>query len=250
MNFIKFLGTGGARIVVARQLRSSAGIWLSVDNTNIYFDPGPGALVKCFSSKPKLDPTTLDAIVLSHKHLDHSGDINAMIEAMTLGGRAKKGIVFAPNDALHGDPVILKYVRSYVNKIQIIKEKTKYKIGDLQLEVPTKHIHGGDTFGFKIKSKGEAISYITDTKYFENIPKYYKCDILIISTLTKEKSVFDHLCIDEAKQIIREIKPRLAVLTHFGGALLKIGPKKIAKKLSRELGINVIAAVDGLKLKL
>ena len=91
MDFIKFLGTAGARVVVAKQLRSSAGIWLCLDGTNVYIDPGPGALVKCFSSRPKLDPTTLDAIALSHKHLDHSGDINAMIEAMTIGGLIKKG---------------------------------------------------------------------------------------------------------------------------------------------------------------
>ena len=30
-NFIKFLGTAGARYVVARQLRSSAGIWMNIE---------------------------------------------------------------------------------------------------------------------------------------------------------------------------------------------------------------------------
>lgn len=250
MDFIKFLGTGGARIVVARQLRSSAGIWISLDNTNLYFDPGPGALVKCFSSKPKLDPTTLDAIILSHKHLDHSGDINAMIEAMTLGGRAKKGIILAPSDALNEDPVILKYLRSYVNKIVVLKEKGKYKIGNLELMAPIKHIHGGETFGFRIKSKTKAISYISDTKYFDGIAKHYKCDVLIISVLTKNRNIFDHLCVDDAKVIINKIKPKIAILTHFGGALLKIGPKKIAKEMSAQLGVNIIAAQDGMIARL
>lgn len=250
MNFIKFLGTGGARIVVARQLRSSAGIWISLDNTNLYFDPGPGALVKCFSSNPKLDPTSLDAIILSHKHLDHSGDINAMIEAMTLGGRAKKGVVFSPKDALYQDPVIFKYVRKYVNKIVILKEKGEYKIGNLELTAPIKHIHGGETFGFRIKSKNKTISYISDTKYFDGIAKYYKCDVLIISVLTKNRNIFDHLCVDDAKMIIEKVKPKIAILTHFGGALLKIGPKKTAKEMSKELGVNIIAAQDGMLLKL
>ena len=53
-NYIKFLGTAGARFVVARQLRSSAGIWMNVEGDNILIDPGPGTLVKCFSSRPKL----------------------------------------------------------------------------------------------------------------------------------------------------------------------------------------------------
>ena len=121
MDYIKFLGTAGARIVVAKQVRSSGGVWLSIGGTNLLLDPGPGSLVRCWSSKPKLDPTTLDAIILSHKHLDHSGDVNAMIEAMTDGGFKKKGTVLAPEDAINSDPVVFKYVRDYVDKIEILK---------------------------------------------------------------------------------------------------------------------------------
>ena len=83
MNYLKFLGTGGARVVVAKQARSSGGIWLSLQGVNLLLDPGPGALVRCWSSRPKMDPTDLDGIIISHKHLDHTGDVNAMIEGMT-----------------------------------------------------------------------------------------------------------------------------------------------------------------------
>jgi phosphoribosyl 1,2-cyclic phosphodiesterase len=86
MSFIKFLGMAGARFVVMKQLRASGGVWLSVGQTNLYIDPGPGALVRCMNSKPKIDPSTLDGILLTHKHLDHSGNLNVMIEAMTEEG--------------------------------------------------------------------------------------------------------------------------------------------------------------------
>ncbi|MGA2467107.1 MAG: MBL fold metallo-hydrolase, partial [Thermodesulfobacteriota bacterium] len=59
-----------------KQLRASGGVWLSIGKTNLYIDPGPGALVRCLSSKPKLEPSTLDGILLTHKHLDHSSDVN------------------------------------------------------------------------------------------------------------------------------------------------------------------------------
>ncbi|MCJ7498036.1 MAG: MBL fold metallo-hydrolase, partial [candidate division Zixibacteria bacterium] len=108
-NRIKFLGTAGARIVVAKQLRASGGIWLSLENKNFLVDPGPGTLVKCHSSKPKLDPSKLDAIILTHRHIDHSNDVNIMIEAMTEGGFKRRGMLFCPADALNDDPVVLKY---------------------------------------------------------------------------------------------------------------------------------------------
>src|SRR3989339_278764 len=151
-NFIKFLGTAGARVVLSKQLRASGGIWLSLDDTNLYIDPGPGALVHCFKSRPKLDPVNLDGILLSHRHLDHSGDINAMIEAMANATFNKRGIVLAPYDALEGDPVILKYVRAYPERIETIKQNKTYKIKNLEVLSPVKHKHhGSEAFGFKIK---------------------------------------------------------------------------------------------------
>jgi len=97
---LRFLGTGGARWVVAKQIRSSAGFWLRTGTTNVHVDPGPGALVRALALVPPCDPATLDAIVLSHKHLDHAGDVNAMIEAMCQGGWRPRGALCAPRDAV------------------------------------------------------------------------------------------------------------------------------------------------------
>jgi len=76
-----FLGTAGARVMVASQILASGGLWFNLGGTQILFDPGPGTLVRAV--KKKLKPTKLDAIILSHRHLDHSADANIMIEAMT-----------------------------------------------------------------------------------------------------------------------------------------------------------------------
>ena len=107
MNELKFLGTAGARFVVSKQTRNSGGIWLSIDETNLLIDPGPGSLIRCLTSKPRINPDKIDGIILTHRHIDHSNDINIMIEAMTKGGFNKKGIVFTPNDALNEEIAII-----------------------------------------------------------------------------------------------------------------------------------------------
>src|SRR5580698_836008 len=105
-NSILFLGSGGARFVVARQIRASGGMWMRFGETQIHVDPGPGALVRALSHVPPCSPRELDGIVLSHKHLDHAGDVNAMIEAMTAGGFRKRGTLLAPQDALENEPTV------------------------------------------------------------------------------------------------------------------------------------------------
>ncbi len=47
-------------------------------------------------------------------------------------------------------------------------------------------------------------------------------------------------------QIIREIKPRMAVLTHFGMPMWKVKPWEIEDRISDETGTKVIAARDGM----
>jgi len=253
MDFIKFLGTGGARFVVITQLRASGGIWISIDNTQILVDPGPGCLIRGLKSKPKLQVNKIDGIFLSHKHLDHSNDINLMIEAITEGGFKKRGMVFAPEDALEEDPVILKYLRGYVEKIEIIHEKGKYKLKEVIIETPVKHIHGVETYGFKMKCKNyPVISYISDTKYFNGlIDAYSGSDILIINTvLYNKREDLDHLSLPEAEIIIREIKPKKAILTHFGMTMLKNKIWEKTEELSERTKVEVIAANDGMSIPL
>ena len=82
MNKIKFLGTAGARFVVTKQLRKSGGLWIKLDDTNVLIDPGPGSLVNCLSSRPKLDPKDLDGIILTHRHIDQAHGQENLHEAM------------------------------------------------------------------------------------------------------------------------------------------------------------------------
>jgi len=253
MSFIKFLGTAGARFVLMKQLRASGGAWLSVGKTNLYIDPGPGALVRCLNSKPKLEPSTLDGILLTHKHLDHSGDINVMIEAMTDGGFKKRGVLFAPRDALEGDPVVLKYVKGYVEKVEVLRENTEYQIGEIRFSTAKKHQHRVETYGINFKISPHTVSLITDTKFFPELPNLYRGEVFVIHVVRLKPigdELIDHLSIEDVKIILKKAKPKLTILTHFGMTMIKAKPWVVAEELQKELGLRVIAASDGLKLDL
>lgn len=248
-DFLKFLGTAGARFVMIKQLRASGGIWASCKDTNVLIDPGPGSIVRLAASKPKLDPTKLDAIILTHKHLDHSGDINVAIEAMTEGGFKKKGVVFCPDDAVNHDGVILRYALSFPGKIEIIEADKAYKAGDFEFKTSMRHVHPVLTYGLKFRIKDTTVAMLTDTKYFKELVDFYKTDILIISVVFFEpRPGVDHLCLADVESLIGDIKPKKAILTHFGMTMLKAKPHLQAERLSKKLGIEVLAAYDGMRL--
>lgn len=247
--FIKFLGTAGSRFVVAKQLRASGGLWLRLAGQSLAVDPGPGALVKAYSSRPKLDPTKLDAVLVSHKHLDHTNDVNVILEAMSSGGHDRRGTLLAPSDALDTDSPICRYIQGYVADVLRVEEGGGYPLGDLTIRVAARHDHPDETYGFLLEGGAEIVGLLVDTRFFEGLAAHYAAaDTLIIHTVlaeNPERRIY-HLCAADAEEIIAAIRPRRAILTHFGMRMLRANPWELAEDMSQRLGLEVLAARDGM----
>lgn len=250
--FIKFLGTGGARFVVSKQIRATAGLWLRYLDTNLYIDPGPGAIVRIRSSKMKLEPELLDGIILTHKHLDHSNDVNVLIEAMTEGGFKKRGILFCPKDAITGEAVVLSSFLEKLEGFEIMEEGKEYELKDVKFETPVRHVHPVETYGilFHLNVK---IGLISDTRYFDGLTEAYRSEILIVNVLRSKpigkNDEIDHLSIPDFMRLISEIRPRIAIMTHFGLGIIREKPHMLAAKIKEETGLNVVAAYDGMEIR-
>ncbi|MBI4186738.1 MAG: MBL fold metallo-hydrolase [Chloroflexi bacterium] len=236
--------------MVISQLLASGGLWLSLGDTEILVDPGPGCIVH--STKRKLRADKLSAIILSHRHLDHSADVNVMIEAMTQGGFKRRGWLFAPADALDTDPVIYPYLRDFLDGIEVLQEGKSYSVGNVSFITPVRHVHPVETYGILFRAGGHTFSYITDSRYFDGLCRSYGGELLIINVVRLESDgrPIDHLSVPDVAHIIKEIKPQTAILTHFGMTIWRAKPWEIAQRLSEETGVRVLAARDGMKFDL
>lgn len=249
-NEIVFLGTGGARVVVFRQVRASGGWWLRLDGTSLLVDPGPGALVQCFHKSVGLDPTRLHGIFLSHRHLDHAGDANTMIEAMTEAGLKRRGVLLAPGDALGDDPVVMRYARSYLTMVHVLEPGGRYVLGEVAVSVGLRLAHSAENYAYFFQGRSRRIAFLPDTRFFPALESGLAGDLLVLNVVLHEPRDLDHLCVADVRRILAGNRPKAAILTHFGMTMIRARPWEIAARLSDELGLPVVAAHDRMRYDL
>ncbi len=254
-SYIKFLGTAGARFVVAKQLRSSGGTFICAEGKNIILDPGPGTLVRCASSRPPIDVTKVDALLLTHAHIDHSNDVNVLIDAMTDGGLKRRGILFAPRECLEGEnTVVLRYLRNYLHDIIILESQDEYHLDSLKFYTSVRHDHPVETYGVKLDISSKLVAFLVDTKFFPQLVESYRDAYILVANVVRHRPDpsrdIRHLNVDDARKVLSSIRPAKAVLTHFGMTMIRAKPHLVAQELSRELGLDIVAASDGMRLEI
>jgi phosphoribosyl 1,2-cyclic phosphodiesterase len=253
--FLKFLGTGGARFVVARQLRSSAGLYLEAEGKRVLIDPGPGTIVRLNSVRPRLDPEKIDALILTHGHIDHANDVNILIDAMKAGGLKRRGRLYAPRECVEGErAVVFNYLKGYLEEIVALEPQQTYFLDGLRWQTSVRHLHPVETYGLIFEIEGKKLAIIADTQFFPGLVESYRDAHWLIINVVRDTPFEDpsiqHLTLPDARRLIQAIRPTTAVLTHFGMGMLRAKPWELARQLEAELGVKVLAATDGLSLTL
>ena len=174
---------------------------------------------------------------------------------MALGGKQKRGQLFGSKSIIEESDEfspVSPYHKGLLKDVMALKpgdEKTIkgwYKIQ----ATPTKH-SDPTTIGFRLHLNGGIISYTSDTDFFDDLIKAHRGSRLLIVCLTrplKAKIPF-HLCTEEAAELIQEVKPELAVLTHMGMEVITRAAQQ-ATWISEKSGVPTIAGKDGMSLYL
>jgi ribonuclease BN (tRNA processing enzyme) len=248
---IIFLGTAGESLVYGRQIRSSGGIILQMDGLKFLIDPGPGSLT--MMAQYNINVRDITAIFVTHNHINHCNDINAVIIAMTYGGLDKKGVIVSNKSAYNGteemDPNITRYTKKLAEKSIILEKEQKICIGDVEIKaLETKH-EDKETIGLRFFGSKFNLVYSSDTEYYKELGKDYKgCDIMILNNVYPKGIKGKQLNSDDSIKIIKKIKPKLTIITHFGIKMLKADPMYEAREIQKETGTQIIAAKDGMTI--
>lgn len=249
---ITFLGTGtsqGVPVIACdcpaclsddeRDKRLRTSLLVQTDKTTLVIDAGPDFRQQMLREKVK----RLDAIILTHEHKDH---ISGMDDVRAFNYISKDAI------DIYAEERVQKAVRkdySYVfaeYQYPGIPKMRLNTINDFSFRVKEINITPVRVFHYRLPVYGfrlDDFAYITDANYIpeESKEKLFGVKYLVINALRKEKHI-SHFSLREAIDIITELAPRIAYITHISHQMGKY------EDVSRELPSNIKLAYDGLRI--
>ena len=249
---ITFLGTGtsqGVPVVACdcpvclskdekdKRLRSA--LFVEVNGTKLVIDAGPDFRQQMLN----IGLRKLDAILLTHEHTDHIFGLDDI--------RAFNWVQKHPTD-IYAE----KRVQNAIKRVfDYVFEKNKYPgIPQMNLHlvenkpflldsteiIPVRGFHHKlPVFGFRVGK----MAYLTDVNRIEpeEKEKLKGLDVLVVNALRFEKHI-SHFNIEEALQLIDEVQPENAYLTHISHLLGK------HDDVQKQLPDHVFLAYDSLQL--
>jgi ribonuclease BN (tRNA processing enzyme) len=248
----------GSGTTVPHPTRRSSGYWLETTAGTVLLDLSmyvPRQLVEL-----ELDWPNLDAIWISHFHLDHVGGLSPFLagtrHAEEMKNREKPLRIFGPkgletllnafNDA--GDYKLFK--QPFPVEVVEVERLEKFEILQGVYAVAMKTPHTDESLAIHIRDADDStIVYTADTGMEAMIGTFARRAYLLVfeSSFVNHNTKVKHLVLAEALHLIRKAEPKQAILTHLYPEWDGVDFEKEVAKYSP--GCEVIEAMDGLKIE-
>jgi len=252
------LGSGTS---VFHPQRASAGFWLQTKSGSILLDCSAAAPHRM--AQENLDWPNLDAIWISHLHLDHCAGLAPFLF----------GIKWAPGIVDRKKPLRIFGCEGVEKLLKAIDDADNYKLFEQNFAIeihefgPTDEGHTVDLFaGLDIEiistphraeslairltdQSGATLVYTSDTGFSEAVADFARdADLLILEcSFYRDKPTRKHLELADAMRIAKLAEPKQLLLTHLYPEWDHIDLEAEAKKLWPG---ETIAAHDGLRLEI
>lgn len=233
-------------------VRNPAGYALSVDGSLLLFDLGFGNTRQL--ARGSWDYRDVSHVFFSHHHLDHIGDIAAMLFGYRYGAKPRGGRLdlYGPygfedfNRRLrttHGTYVEPEDYRLAIHELQagaVVKGRG-WKVHTLS--VP----HSTDTLAYRFEGHGKTMVYSGDLGFDERFIDFAKgADLLILECTQPDDDPFrGHLTVSESLYKVQEIQAKKVLLTH----LTHPSEMDLRRQLGNHPNPRIAIAEDLLKIK-
>ena len=247
------LGSGTS---VPHSRRSGSAFWVETSGGSVLLDCSASAPFRM--AQERLDWQNLDAIWISHFHLDHCGGLGPFLfgtkYAPQTQGRRKPLRIFGPvglrglierMDAVDDYGLLEQPFPVEITEIEPL-EKIEILIGVEAVALKTPHTE--ESLAIHIRDGETTLVFSADTG--PSLPRAAfanQADLFSLEcSFVKNKPVEKHIELAEAVFLIRKSKPNRAMLTHFYPEWDDVD---LAEELKQfEPMCEVIEAVDGLRL--
>ncbi len=189
--------------------------------------------------------TKLDGVVFTHEHSDHTAGLDDIRPFYFKQGDIP---IYAHRRVLKALKQRFDYIFETENKyagapgvMPIIIENKPFRLGKLEV-IPINGLHYKlQVFGFRF---GE-FAYLTDMKTIKNseIKKLKGVKVLVVNALRETEHV-SHFNLKEALELINQVKPERAYLTHISHML------GFHEEVEKKLPENVFLAYDNLVINI
>lgn len=246
----------GAGTSIPHPRRTSSGYWLETNGGTILLDCA--ASIGSRMAGNGLDWPDLDAIWISHFHLDHVGGLAPLLAGTKHAGqmklREKPLRIFGPQglrrliDSFGG---VYNYrLLEQPFPVEIIEVETlePFEIANGVEATAMKTPHTAESHAIHIRDGESTLVFSADTGFDESLATLSnRVDLLILEcSFVKNKPTENHLELSEAIHLIRKAKPKRAMLTHFYPEWDDVDFEEELAKFSPTC--EVIEALDGLEI--
>ncbi|MBK8465409.1 MAG: ribonuclease Z [Chloracidobacterium sp.] len=249
------LGSGST---VPHAKRASSGYWLEASGGTLLLDCS--ASIGSRMAANSLDWPNLDAIWISHFHLDHCGGLAPLLagtkHSAEMKQRTKPIKIFGPT-GLKG----LIDRSSAVNNYRLLEQPFPVEVIEIEEQesfeilsgveaVALKTPHTDESHAIHIRDAETTLVYSADTGFSEVIAAFAnRVDMFILEcTFVRDKPIKKHLELAEAMFLIRKAQPKRAMLTHFYPEWDEIDFETEIAKFDPPC--EVIEAKDGLRISI
>ncbi|MBS3969750.1 MAG: MBL fold metallo-hydrolase [Clostridia bacterium] len=233
-----------------------SGYLIENSDTRIALDFGNGVFSKLELYGSFWD---LNAIICTHLHADHSGDLpiarNAVKSGILYNKIKAKMPVYLPGEPALNYSIIDTYQDGLqFNIIEGLPEENLYRttqIGSLKLKF-FKVEHTMLAYGVEIETQGKRVAYTGDTHYFPDLIDYVMAADLFICEATvleknKDYAVGRHLTARQAGEIARRAKVKQFLPSHF---FPEYDLDYVKKEIEEGYGSGIIMAEEGMIIEI